>query len=232
MSIKPLPPTSVLAGGIRTFKPRRSRITKSQQQALANADESLISFTHASLQAEYDWPADQTPLFIDIGFGNGISTIAFAQTNPESAFLAIDVHTPGVGELLSEINIRQLKNIRVMETDSIAVLEHMIAPASVSGIFTLFPDPWPKTRHHKRRIVQSGVMELCHSRLAPLGFWHIATDWQEYADSIADLFSQPQANRVWSGGIVGRPDRPVTHYEQRARMQGRPVTDFRYLRAG
>lgn len=230
MTDKPLPASSVLGRSIRTFKPRRSRITQSQQKALVNAGESLIYFVDDSLRSRYLWPNSQSSLFVDIGFGNGVSTVALAEANPESSFLAIDVHTPGVGDLLSEIHTRELKNIRVMETDSIAVLEHMIAPRSVSGIFTLFPDPWPKARHHKRRIVQPAVMDLIHSRLAAQGFWHIATDWQEYADSIIELFEQPKNRIAWSGGIVHRPDRPITHYERRALREGRAVTDFRFVK--
>ncbi len=230
MTDKPLPASSVLGRSIHTFKPRRSRITPSQRKALVHAGRNLLTFTNESLRSTYLWPEPNSPLIIDIGFGNGISTVALAEANPENSFLAIDVHTPGVGDLLTEIHTRELKNIRVMETDSIAVLEHMIAPESISGIYTLFPDPWPKARHHKRRIVQPPVMKLFHSKLAAHGFWHIATDWQEYADSIIGLFEQPKNRIAWSGGIVHRPDRPVTHYEQRALREGRAVTDFRFVK--
>jgi tRNA (guanine-N7-)-methyltransferase len=234
----PIPTSTVLNRGIRTFKPRRSRITQSQQNALSSAQEYILDFSPEILQERYAWPDSHSPLYVDIGFGNGVSTIALAEENPKSSFLAIDIHTPGVGDLLSEIQRKKLTNIRVMESDSIAVFEHMIPPNSLSGIFTLFPDPWPKARHHKRRIVQPAVMELFYSRLVTGGFWQIATDWQEYADAIAELFAQTESTQTesqgphqkWSGGIVQRPHRPVTHYESRAIREGRTVTDFRFMK--
>lgn len=230
VTLEPIPTSTVLNRGIRTFKPRRSRITQSQRNALSRAQEYILDFSPELLQEKNAWPDAHSPLYVDIGFGNGVSTIALAEENPESSFLAIDIHTPGVGDLLNEIHKLQLTNIRVMESDSIAVLEHMIAPNSVSGIFTLFPDPWPKVRHHKRRIVQPAILDLFWSRLITQGFWHIATDWQEYADSITELFEQPQVRSAWSGGVVPRPNRPVTHYEGRAIREGRNVTDFRYVK--
>ncbi len=230
MTENPLPANSVLNRGIRTFKPRRSRITQSQRNALLSARQYILDFSIGPAPATQAWPESHSPLYIDIGFGNGVSTIALAQANPDSSFLAIDIHTPGVGDLLSEIQKQGLTNIRVMETDSLAVLEHMIVPDSVSGIFTLFPDPWPKARHHKRRIVQPAVMKLFSSRLVTGGFWQIATDWQEYADSISQLFQEPEAQITWFGGITPRPDRPITHYESRAIREGRNVTDFRFVK--
>ena len=227
---EPLPHSSVLNRGIRTFKPRRSRITASQQYALKHSTEALVGYEPKPLHEIAQWVDDDAPLLLDIGFGNGVSTIALAIAHRGHNVLAIDIHTPGVGDLLSEISKQQVTNIRVMETDSLAVLEYMIEPNSISGVYTLFPDPWPKARHHKRRIVQPAIAELMHSRLAPGGFWHIATDWQEYADYISELFSTPSAQNQWSGGVVPRPDRPVTHYEQRALREGRIVTDFHYLK--
>lgn len=224
----PIPTSSVVNRGIRTFKPRRSRITPSQVAAIAQDQGHLLQYSPRPLQETAQWPATATPLFLDIGFGNGVSTIAMAKRNPQCAYLAIDVHTPGVGDLLSDIQLNQLTNIRVMESDSLAVLEHMIPPASLAGIYSLFPDPWQKTRHHKRRLVQPAIVDLIHSRLAPNGTWHIATDWQEYADQIAELFDSPTQSARWIGGIVERPDRPVTRYEQRAIRDHRAVTDFEF----
>lgn len=227
---EPLPASTILNRGIRTFKPRRSRITQSQQYALTHNTEALIEYARKPLHEVAHWTNADSPLFLDIGFGNGVSTIALANQNPHHNFLAIDIHTPGVGDLLGEIAKQQLTNIRVMETDSLAVLENMIEPNSISGVFTLFPDPWPKARHHKRRIVQPAIAQLIHSRLIAGGFWHIATDWQEYADCISELFGAADAQNQWSGGVVPRPDRPITHYEQRALREGRSVTDFHYLK--
>lgn len=227
---EPLPQSTILNRGIRTFKPRRSRITRSQQYALEHNTDALIGYAPLPLQQVAHWINDDSPLILDIGFGNGVSTIALANQNPQHNFLAIDIHTPGVGDLLGEIAKQQLTNVRVMETDSLAVLENMIEPNSISGVYTLFPDPWPKARHHKRRIVQPAVAQLIHSRLVPGGFWHIATDWQEYADYISELFDSVDAQNKWSGGVAPRPDRPITHYEQRALREGRSVTDFHFLK--
>ena len=225
-----LPTNSILGRGIRTFKPRRSRMTQSQRATLASNPPALQPFVTAPMRQAWDWPPPDTQLFLDIGCGNGVSTIALAEQHPDHAFLAVDIHTPGLGDLLGEISNRTVTNIRVVETDSIALLEHMVEDNSISGVFTLFPDPWPKARHHKRRIVQPAIVELMYQRLVPGGFWHIATDWQEYADSIADIFASPVESTRWSGGTVPRPARPVTHYEKRALREGRDVTDFRFYK--
>ena len=222
------PETKTFGRGIRTFKPRRSRITRSQQHAVDNPQALTITYQDEIL----NWPTPPTPLYLDIGFGNGVSTLHIARTEPQAAFLAIDVHTPGVGDLLSELHTQKITNVRVMETDAIAVLENMIAPNSLAGVYTLFPDPWQKARHHKRRIVQQGVLDLVHSRLTSHGFWHIATDWDHYAQSIEDLFAQPINKVKWNGGKVTRPDRALTRYEMRAIEEGRTVTDFRFKKIG
>lgn len=224
--VEEFPATKSLRRGIRTFKPRRSRITKSQQFAVDNPKELKILYQDALLK----WPTLPTALYLDIGFGNGVSTLHFAEAEPQAAFLAIDVHTPGVGDLLSELHTKEITNVRVMETDAIAVLENMIAPNSLAGVYTLFPDPWQKARHHKRRIIQQSILNLMHSRIALGGFWHIATDWAHYAHSISELFAQPVNQRQWSGGEVKRPDRALTRYEARATDEGRVVTDFRFTK--
>lgn len=222
------PSTTVLRPGIRTFKPRRGRITESQQYARNNPGEFLIDFSDRQLPVGPKWNQSGSAVLVDIGFGNGVSTIHLAEAHPEASILAIDVHSPGVGNLLSEIQARGITNIRVMETDAIAVLDHMIAPNQIAGVFTLFPDPWQKARHHKRRIVQPSIMNLMHSRLAPDGFWHIATDWSDYAESITERFHEPEQITRWQGGKSARSDRPTTHYEKRAIREGRHVTDFRF----
>ena len=224
--VEEFPETQSLRRGIRTFKPRRSRITKSQQFAVDNPRDLTITYQDSLLE----WPSPPTALYLDIGFGNGVSTLHFAQAQPQAAFLAIDVHTPGVGDLLSELHTREITNVRVMETDALPVLENMIAPNSLAGVYTLFPDPWQKSRHHKRRIVQQSILDLMHSRITPGGFWHIATDWAHYAQGINELFAQPSNQMQWNGGEVNRPDRALTRYEARARDEGRVVTDFRFIK--
>ena len=142
--------------------------------------------------------------------------------------LAIDVHTPGIGELIARLQESETTNVRIIEGDALAVLSSRIEPESLAGVRTWFPDPWPKARHHKRRIVQPAVVDLVHSRLAAGGWWHLATDWAEYAEYIEAVFA---ADPRWTGGVVPRPDwRPVTRYERRAIRDGRSSVDLVFTR--
>ena len=218
----------VLPPGIRTFKPRRSRITTRQSLALARAPEWLLPASDGPL----DLPAlfgTGTPVIVEVGFGTGAATAQLAQQEPAVGILAVDVHTPGVGDLLAEIDERQLRNVRVIEADALDVLSHRIQPGELHGVRSFFPDPWPKARHHKRRLVQPAVLDLVNSRLEPGGFWHIATDWEPYAEWIEAAFAQDSR---WTGGAIPRPDwRPVTGYERRALREGRPIVDLLYRTA-
>lgn len=216
-----------LRPGIRTFKPRRSRITPTAQQALADPSARLVTLS--------DEPLDLATLFgsgtdvvVEIGFGDGRATEQMAKDQPNVGILAIDVHTPGVGELLARLDSAELENVRVMEADAIVVLERMIALGSLAGVRSYFPDPWPKARHHKRRLVQPAILDLVRTRVRIGGTWHLATDWAEYADAALECFGQDPR---WRGGVVERPaDRPVTRYERRALRDGRPVNDLIFTR--
>jgi tRNA (guanine-N7-)-methyltransferase len=217
--------TGVLRPGIRTFKPRRSRITARAELALVDQAPFVIPASDELLDLGSTFGGG-TPVVVEIGFGDGRATAEMAAAQPEIGILAIDVHTPGVGEMLWRIGDAGLENIRVMEADALGVLSRMLPAASITGIRTFFPDPWPKARHHKRRIVQPAVLDLAAGRLVPGGWWHLATDWAEYADAMQECFdSDPR----WTGGAIPRPeDRPVTRYERRALREGRTVTDLRY----
>jgi tRNA (guanine-N7-)-methyltransferase len=218
-------PAGVMRPGIRTYKPRRTRITQRAQLALAEQRDFVLPVTSEPLDADRIWgPA--VPVVLEIGFGDGLATASMAAADPATGVLAIDVHTPGVGELLWRIGDQSLANIRVMEADALGVLARMVRPHSLAGVRSYFPDPWPKARHHKRRLVQPEVLDLVRSRLVPGGFWHLATDWADYADAMAAAFG---ADRHWSGGIVERPAwRPVTRYERRAVRDGRAIVDLVY----
>ena len=217
--------TGVLRPGIRTFKPRRSRITVRAQKALRDLDRYLIPATGEHLDPAAIW-GPGTPVIVEIGFGDGRATAEMAAAAPAVGILAIDVHTPGVGELLWRISDAGVENVRVMEADALGVLERMIPARSLAGVRTFFPDPWPKARHHKRRIVQAAVLDLVAQRLQPGGWWHLATDWAEYAEAMQECFA---ADDRWSGGIIPRPDdRPVTRYERRALREDRAITDLLY----
>ncbi len=218
--------SSLLSPGIRTFKTRRSRITPTQDRALAAHADLILALRDEPLDAQRDWQMPGVPIIVEIGFGTGASTVAMAQKEPDIALLAIDVHTPGIGDLLDKTATAGLANVRVMEADALTVLERMVRPRSLAGVRSFFPDPWPKARHHKRRLVQPPVAELIASRLIPGGFWHIATDWDDYAESIEAVMAEAPG---WSGGRIPRPaDRPVTMFEARAMNDGRRVSDFRY----
>ncbi len=166
------------------------------------------------------------PVVAEIGFGNGSATAAMAAADPHTGILAIDVHVPGIARLLRAIDKNTLNNIRIVEGDALAFLERCVPAGSLSGVRTYFPDPWPKTRHHKRRLIQPEVLALVGSRLSAGGRWDIATDWTEYASRMQEEFARDPR---WQGGVIARPtDRPVTHYERRAIREGRTITDLNY----
>lgn len=210
---------------IRTYKPRRGRITARQARTLDARHRRLLPA---------DAPIDLADLFGDlpviceIGFGTGVTTALMARDRPDLAFLAIDVHTPGVGDLVARIDEDGLTNLCVIEGDAIAVLRDCIDAGALAGVRSFFPDPWPKARHHKRRLVQHERIQLIASRVRAGGTWDLATDWAPYAEHIeAQMALEPQ----WQGGCVPRPDwRPVTHYESLGLEQGRAIRDFRYVR--
>jgi tRNA (guanine-N7-)-methyltransferase len=211
---------------IRTYKPRRGRVTPRQATAIGTADDLLLELTDAPLPIALIWGG--APLVLEIGFGTGGPTAQMAAADPSVGLLAIDVHTPGIGDLLHRVRSEGLTNVRVMEADALEVLRLMIAPDALSGVRTYFPDPWPKARHHKRRIVTPSNATLIGSRCRVGAFWHLATDWAPYADSMRTVLD---AHPMWSGGIIERPDaRPVTRYEETALRQERSITDLLYTR--
>jgi tRNA (guanine-N7-)-methyltransferase len=215
---------AVLGPGIRTFKPRRSRITQRQLAALGER-RWLIGPADTPLDIASLWGAG-TPVVMEIGFGTGEATARLAGDFPSTGILAIDIHTPGVGNLLDLLARGGLTNVRVMEADALMVLSRMIPPLSLAGVRTYFPDPWPKARHNKRRIIQAPVLDLVASRLQPGGFWHVATDWDAYVVSIEEVFA---AHDGWVGGRIPRPEwRPETRYERRALREGRAITDLMF----
>ena len=210
---------------IRTFKPRRGRITARQSLALEISSPYLLA---ADAPIDLALLFHGKPVIVEIGFGTGVTTAAMAKAEPDIGLLAIDVHTPGVGDLVARIHEEEIANLLVIEGDAIQVLTHSIAPSSLTGIRSFFPDPWPKARHHKRRLVQFERVQLFASRVAAGGTWDLATDWLPYAEHISEFMAtQPQ----WIGGPIARPDwRPITHYESIGISHGRLITDFRYVR--
>lgn len=219
-------PTTLAQRTIRTYKPRRGRVTGRQAAALAVADGILLPTPTKPLDLSELF--DGRPVICEIGFGTGAATVQAATSEPGTAILAVDVHTPGIGDLLWRVREAGLSNVRVIEGDALAVLRAWILPGALAGVRTYFPDPWPKARHHKRRLVNAANCALIAGRTRVGGRWHLATDWPDYAEqALAVLGADP----AWSGGPIDRPSwRPVTRYEQLALDQGRTVIDLCFTR--
>jgi tRNA (guanine-N7-)-methyltransferase len=217
---------------IRSYVKREGRLTKSQQYALDNYwEQHGVGFGSdvINLHALYKRRA---PLILDIGVGTGDSTFNHALTHPENDYLAIEVHRPGIGQLLNNIASNNLTNIKVSNDDVLDVLQHQIPDRSISQIFIFFADPWPKKRHHKRRLINTQLIELIKKKIAAHGRLHIATDWQDYADHIQKLCrSDPELINLAGNNVnsVPRPNwRINTRYESRGLRLEHKVWDFCY----
>jgi tRNA (guanine-N7-)-methyltransferase len=211
-----------LKRGIRSFVLRQGRTTPAQQRAL---DELLPRFGIEYRQETIDARAifgREAPLVLEIGSGMGETTAAIAAGRPDTDFIAVEVHGPGVGSLLKRIDEQRLKNLRVIRHDAVEVLGHMIADGALAGIHLFFPDPWPKKRHHKRRLLQPAFAALAARKLAPGGYLHAATDWQDYAEQmLAVLTGEPDLVCVADAAA-----RPSTKFELRGLKLGHKVHDF------
>ena len=205
---------------------RQGRISKAQRKAY-----DLLRPRYA---VEYsDAPVDlahvfgrSAPRMLEIGFGMGESTAAIAAEQPQHDFLAIEVHTPGVGSLLKQIEERGLTNVRIVQHDAVEVLQNTLQPGALAGAHIFFPDPWPKKRHHKRRLIQPDFVALLASRLRPGGYVHVATDWEEYAQQILEVLSAEPTLRNTAAAFAERPAyRPLTRFEQRGLKLGHGVWD-------
>jgi tRNA (guanine-N7-)-methyltransferase len=164
---------------------------------------------------------------MEIGFGMGEATAIIAKNHPKNAYIAVDVHPPGIGKLLSRIDEDKLGNVKVIEDDVHVVLEHMITDHCLDGIHLYFPDPWPKKKHNKRRIVNGGFLKLIHPKLKKGGFIHIATDWVPYAIAIQEVFSNSD---LFTGGVIPKPEwRPVTRFEDQGIDKDHAVNDMYYV---
>lgn len=211
---------------IKSFKLRGTRITAAQEAARERLWAVYgVDFTSERLSLESLFPKAQKAV-VEIGFGMGEATIEVAKGFPETGFLAVDVHQPGIGKLLAAIEECGLTNVRVMDEDAHLILHAMIGDESLDGIHLFFPDPWPKTRHHKRRIVNDEFISLIHSKLKLGGTFHVATDWYPYAVWIKERFAQSQ---LFVGGEVDRPQwRPITRFEGQGIRKEHRVTDLIY----
>ena len=214
---------------IRSYVLRQGRTTPAQERALeALMPKYGIAFAERLLDAKAVF-GREAPLVLEIGSGMGETTAAIAAARPDADFIAVEVHGPGVGSLLNRIEAAQLPNLRVIRHDAIQVLEHMIGDAALAAIHLFFPDPWPKKRHHKRRIVQPAFVSLAARKLAPGGVLHAATDWPEYAEHIASAFANAEGFEKAEAGLVSRT---TTKFEARGKRLGHPIRDLYYRRAG
>ena len=216
---------------IRSYVLRQGRVSNAQRRAC----DTLLPRYGVPYGPD---PVDLTQVFgraaarvLEIGFGMGETTAEIAAANPGTDYLALEVHTPGVGSLLKQIEERGLANVRIVQHDALEVLEHMIAPGAFDGAHIFFPDPWPKKRHHKRRLIQPPFVKLLTSRLKPGGYVHVATDWEEYAQQILEVLSAEPALETTAAGFAPRPDyRPLTKFEQRGLRLGHGVWDAVFRR--
>ena len=213
---------------VRSYRIRGSRITGPQQLALDKYWDSYgIEQSTTPLNFSEIFPNSRA-IIMEIGFGMGEATALIGREFPETGFVAVDVHRPGVGKLFALIHEYGLSNLRVIQGDAHLILHDMVADQSLDGIHLFFPDPWPKKRHNKRRIVNANFLALIAPKLKAGGFIHIATDWVPYAEWIEEVFA---ASTLFSGGKVDRPDwRPVTRFEGQGITKDHQVNDFRYLK--
>jgi len=173
----------------------------------------------------------RAPVILEIGFGMGDTTAQIAIAQPDVDFIGVEVHAPGVGSLLRRLDEAGVANVRVIQHDAVEVVREMIAPGSLAGIHVFFPDPWPKKRHHKRRLLQPPFVALLASRLAPGGTLHAATDWEEYAEEILAVLSAEPLLRNTADGFAPRPARrPRTKFEERGLKLGHGVRDLIFRR--
>ena len=218
---------------VRSFVTRAGRITPAQQRALSELWPRFgLEYSPEPLQAAALF-GRRVPLSLEIGFGNGDNLLALAREHPERDYLGVEVHRPGVGRLLLAVARDGLGNVRVICHDAVEVLAGQIAPATLSEILILFPDPWPKKRHHKRRLVQREFADLAASRLEPGGMLRLATDWEPYAHAMLEaLRAAPLlVNTAESGTFVPRPaERAPTRFEQRGTRLGHEVWDLAFRR--
>lgn len=223
-----LTPEQTPSHRIRSFIRRQGRITQGQQLALDNHWDKYC----LDPNADYDFSqvfGRSAPLIVEIGFGTGDSLAKMAAANPENDYIGIEVHRPGVGHLMMLLDQQGLTNVRIYCHDAIEIIERKIADHSLAGVHLFFPDPWPKKKHHKRRIVRPSFVELLTRKLQPGGYFHTATDWQNYAEHMLEILSAGTGigNASPTGDYCEHPEyRPLTRFEQRGLRLGHGVWDL------
>ena len=214
---------------VRSYSIRGSRITEAQRAA-KDALQMVhgIEFTQQEITLSEIFPTSEK-VIMEIGFGMGEATAIIAKNHPNNGYIAVDVHPPGIGKLLARIVENDLTNLKVIEEDVHVVLQHMIPDESLDGIHLFFPDPWPKKKHNKRRIVNEAFLALIHPKIKKGGYIHVATDWVPYAESIQQVFA---GSTLFTGGVIDKPEwRPVTRFEGQGIDKDHAVNDMMYIKA-
>lgn len=211
---------------IRSFVLRQGRVSNAQlryyEGMMAGIGVPYVAAPH-DLDTVF---GRRAPKILEIGFGMGETTALVATANPQNDYLGIEVHTPGVGSLCKLVAESRLANVRIVQHDAVDVLREMIQPETLSGVHIFFPDPWPKARHHKRRLIQPPLVALLASRLQPGGYIHCATDWENYAEQMLAVLSAEPLLKNTADAFSPRPDyRPLTKFEQRGLRLGHGVWD-------
>ena len=216
---------------IRSFVLRQGRMTAAQHRSLDQMMPRIgIAYHPSPLNPDAVF-GRLAPRILEVGFGMGETTATIAADRPDDDFIAIEVHGPGVGNLCKLVAERGLSNLRIIQHDAVEVLRDMVVEGSLAGVHVFFPDPWHKKRHHKRRIIQKDFVALVASRLAPGGYLHCATDWQEYADWMLEVLSVEAMLANTADGFAPRPDyRPLTKFENRGLRLGHGVWDLVFRR--
>lgn len=218
---------------IKSFVLRAGRTSNRQQQGL---DQWLPAYELPLDGGLWDWQAlfnREADTVVEIGFGMGASLLAMALRHPDTNFVGIEVHRAGLGSLAADLHEQGLTHVRLVAMDAVEVIKTRIADASLAGIQVFFPDPWPKKRHHKRRLIQPDFVSLLAAKLQKGGFLHCATDWQDYADHMLAVLDKEPAliNQQPGGGFSPRPEtRPLTKFEQRGQRLGHGVWDLIYTK--
>jgi tRNA (guanine-N7-)-methyltransferase len=233
------PHTGLTAEGRRvrevlTYTRRGSRMGPRQAEAWARHREHWWIPDDAVDEPGFDlrrWFGREAPLIVEIGSGVGEATVALAAARPSCDVLGIEVWRPGVADTFHRMESAGVSNIRMLSIDAVWTVQHLLGPGSVHELWTFFPDPWPKRRHHRRRLVDEEFAALAADRLARGGLWRLATDWADYAEQMqAVLGAEPLLHNLYDGPAPRWPDRPLTRFERRGVEAGRSITDLAYRR--